>query len=838
MVKINLLVFLVCFLQSVNASTYYFSSNSGDDSRSSTEAKNSSTPWKSLSKLNSFFNSLQPGDQVLLKRGETFYGSIIVNKSGAYGSPIFIGAYGSGNKPVVTSLVTLSGWVSKGNGIWESYNSSLDSKVGIVTLDGNEQEMGRYPNSNAANKGYLTFESHSGTTSITDNNLSSSPNWTGAEMVIRIRRWVIDRDLITNHSGTKITYAKSTSYEPRDGYGYFIQNSIKTLDKFGEWYFDPSAKKLSVYFGSDNPSSHIVQAATKDNVIFSQKFSNVIFDNLNITGANASSVYIKYGSNVNIENCDIQNSGHSGVEVNYHPSLKIENSTVSNSNYSGVYLGYSGDSAVVRNNKITNTCVFSGMGESGDGKGEGIFTNGNNSTIEYNQIVNTGYTGIFFNGNNVTIKNNLIDGFCITKDDGGGIYTYTGSVNTKHTGRKVIGNIILNGISISEGVHSDGSKPAEGIYLDNGTSGVELTDNTIANCSNQGVYIHSAHEITMSNNTIFNSDNRQLSLVQLASHPQIRNCSISGNIFFSNSVEQKLVFTSSNANDISSFGRVSGNYYARPSDSQNSAFLEKIRVLESGASLLTFVNPTRFEYNAAKQAKTVALDAGYVDVKGNNYSGSLTLQPFTSIVLIKSSLGLTSTFPVVKITSPSANTTFAASSTVKLTASASDADGKISKVEFYKGSTLLHTETESPYTYSWLNVPSGTYSITAKATDNSGHVTTSAVVKVNVTSSSSSSARAINTSAALNKEESALTDFKLYPNPAVNTIKINFNGLPGNRKSILSILNISGNVLKNLPLVLSGPSVDIDITSLPTGSYIMRLTGDNFSINKKFIKIN
>jgi chitinase len=86
--------------------------------------------------------------------------------------------------------------------------------------------------------------------------------------------------------------------------------------------------------------------------------------------------------------------------------------------------------------------------------------------------------------------------------------------------------------------------------------------------------------------------------------------------------------------------------------------------------------------------------------------------------------------PTVNITSPANNASFTAPATIAITASASDADGSVSKVEFYNGTTKLGESTASPYTYTWSNVPNGTYPLTAKATDNKGAVTTSGTVTV------------------------------------------------------------------------------------------------------------
>ena len=49
---------------------------------------------------------------------------------------------------------------------------------------------------------------------------------------------------------------------------------------------------------------------------------------------------------------------------------------------------------------------------------------------------------------------------------------------------------------------------------------------------------------------------------------------------------------------------------------------------------LTDVSKIRFEYNASTSNKVVSLDGSYIDVKGTKYSGSITLLPYTSVVLM------------------------------------------------------------------------------------------------------------------------------------------------------------------------------------------------------------
>lgn len=86
---------------------YYVSSSIGNDANTSTQAKSPATPWASISKVMTILSSLNPGDQVLFKGGDTWtasaqntamiFGDIAAHAvSGSVSKPIVIGTYGSG----------------------------------------------------------------------------------------------------------------------------------------------------------------------------------------------------------------------------------------------------------------------------------------------------------------------------------------------------------------------------------------------------------------------------------------------------------------------------------------------------------------------------------------------------------------------------------------------------------------------------------------------------------------------------------------------------------------------------------------------------------------------
>ena len=89
--------------------------------------------------------------------------------------------------------------------------------------------------------------------------------------------------------------------------------------------------------------------------------------------------------------------------------------------------------------------------------------------------------------------------------------------------------------------------------------------------------------------------------------------------------------------------------------------------------------------------------------------------------------------PTAALTAPAQNATFTAPASVMLTANASDPDGTITRVDFYRNGTLLGSDTTNSYSWTWNNVPAGTYSLTAVARDDDGATTTSAARTITVT---------------------------------------------------------------------------------------------------------
>ncbi len=727
--NIFFIIYFLCLSVFANAKTYYFSTTSGDDNRTSDQAQNSSTPWKTINKLNSFFDNINPGDNILFMRGNIFTGSIIVTKDGLPANPISIGAYGSGSKPVISGFTNVYNWNNLGNNIWESNDAvSSFSELNMVVINSVNTAMGRYPNS-----GYLTYQSHTGNSSITSSSINSSiTNWTGAEVVIRMNRWVLDRNKINTHSGSTFTYTDNLGdYLPSNNFGFFIQNDARTLDTINEWYFNPSTKKLRIF--SNTYPSEIKIAGIKNLVDISQR-NFVTINNISFEGANENSINISTGTHFILNSCEINYSGVNAVNAYPNsPFIKIENCIINNSNNAALFLG-SADNVIVTNNSINNTGVFAGMGRHINSSFEAIGNSGNNANISYNSIINTGYCGIKYDGDATIVNNNFINNYCFVKDDGGGIYTFPLTAPRVYIKRIVKNNIVMNSPGAALGTSSTESS-GHGIYQDGAASNVDYKGNTIANCL-LGLYLHGSHETKIESNTIYNC-NRGLVIIKYDQAP-LDNISSKHNIFVSRTATQYPVYFEPMATTMPASFISDSNYYARPISDGTTIWMDKngtnyfytladwktvsgkdLNSKKSPQSIASVYN-LRYEYNETTNIRTVNLGSSYIDMKGILYPGTISLQPYSSAVLIK-----IDTANIPPVAEAGANQTIIIPvSNVNISGYGIDHDGIISTYNWKKisGPTAGNLLTTTSPSTSVIGLVGGIYKFELKVTDDKGAI--------------------------------------------------------------------------------------------------------------------
>lgn len=154
--------------------------------------------------------------------------------------------------------------------------------------------------------------------------------------------------------------------------------------------------------------------------------------------------------------------------------------------------------------------------------------------------------------------------------------------------------------------------------------------------------------------------------------------------------------------------------------------------------------------------------------------------------------------PTVSISSPVNNATFDGSASITINVTASDKDGTISKVEFFNGTTLLGSDNSSPFSFTWTNVPFGTYTITAKATDNGGAEVTSDPVKIVVINPSLPSLSVTDSTITTDSGKAITPTVFTWSGAATD---VNYTDLPSglsaSKNTIAKTLTVSGTPLKD-----------------------------------------
>lgn len=428
--------------------TYYISSSAGNNANNGTSP---ATPWKTVDKTQTWGDAhpYQPGDSILFKRGDTFDGQIRLGLNGTVGSPIVVGAYGSGAKPIILGDMYDRAWESipgrpgyyktfagsgslllwmyaYRNGVWGKMNNLLIAGINPrvnreLWLDSLKENMWG-PGGNTDTIYIHTFNSEV----LVKSSLRPvrQANFVGG-------MYIIIRDL-------ELKYFHTGIYSTSAGSATSLSNSI--------------LRNLSIT-STISIAIYIVNTSSSNNLIDSCRIDS--------TGWTALFVYLgsrnkwRYNHVTNVMK-DIRGMAINGAEL---CGCGDQGAAVS---------GFSGQTG--------NVWEYNAF-EDIDNCGYDSFWN-NGDTIRYNTFTRLGGNGIMLYGKKYVVYGNTLNikatGIQVDKIGAGEIVVRDNNITTTTYGIRAITNDSIGGITITGNTLNFAT---QGIYVDYLTSGVVSTNN-------------------------------------------------------------------------------------------------------------------------------------------------------------------------------------------------------------------------------------------------------------------------------------------------------------------------------------------------------------------------
>jgi len=149
-------------IRTVFATAYFVDATDGSDSA---DGLTPGTAWKTITQVNSV--TFRPGDHVLFKRGETFTGPLLPENSGTADSPITFGAYGTGNRPIISGSASYALWIPNSYSYLSFYNIVFSGATGasVPTARANSHDLYFYDcqfNDSASYIGLVSYSTTGG----------------------------------------------------------------------------------------------------------------------------------------------------------------------------------------------------------------------------------------------------------------------------------------------------------------------------------------------------------------------------------------------------------------------------------------------------------------------------------------------------------------------------------------------------------------------------------------------------------------------------------------------------------------------------------------------------
>ena len=496
------------------------SGDDGNDGRAATApagAASATGPWKTLVRV--MHSDLGPGDTLMLACGSTWRETLRVPASGTAARLVTVRAAEgctAAGRPAIDGSITLqpADWRVHAGAIWEA---RVDQSVLALTSGATVWRVAHHPNrghrAEEPSSPYLPLSASSTDTStlLTGEDLQLPAGvrlQDGARVRVRTNEWWMDDVRVMAVDGRRITLGEPLRYAAQAGFGYYFVGQRWMLDSPNEWYHDPATGSLLAWMpGGAAPAAPMLATVLPAGVDLASR-SHVALEGLAVRRV-GTGVIATGSRGVQLRNLLVEDSAGVGVEASASQFLFIDGSALLRTGADAIHgdhhLQVSASDLTLRNSLVRDSAVRM--------EAEVVATlpvaayaavaAGARAVISGNVVVNSGYIGVRV-GSGSEVQGNFVYGACSQFDDCGGIQTWS-SRNVTIRGNTVIRS---RGTTVGKPPAARGSA-AQGIYLDESTTGALVEGNTVID-ADHGIQVHVSQNSTLRGNRLYANRRSQI----------------------------------------------------------------------------------------------------------------------------------------------------------------------------------------------------------------------------------------------------------------------------------------------------------------------------------------
>jgi parallel beta-helix repeat protein len=502
------------------AQDYFVDFDHGDDAWSGTSqaATNGDGPWKTLRKAS--LAKLLPGDTLALRCGAVWHEPLTLIRSGTADQPIVVRAYGTNctAAPMIDAAIPVNGWTLRPDG---NLAAAIDFTPGAVFLNGDYLAPARYPRDS---------DLQADGTDPSGRSLSALPKGVSrsdlAQATVHLRTgdWIIEERKLGNPVNERLVLDQPTRFPAGKGARFYLSGKPWMLTYPDAWVFDDRTGELLLRLPGSGSAPN-VEVARFDYGLHIAGAEHIRVEGLSVSHGRLDGVRVVNSKEIELSGLVVGDSSRDGVAVVSSENVSLLQSTIQRSRQDGLSAAQS-KGLTIQGNRIEHSGVLDPPVNS---LAAINMEQATDVRVEGNTIRDSGYIGIRFH-RDARILNNTVEDSCQVLSDCGAIYSWANN-DPWPLASEVRGNHVV-------GTRADESDNAyrpynSGIYLDDLSNGVVVTDNEVSQCDS-GVHVHNGFNLRIEHNSL--SNNRRNQLYFSFGHPARSGATLTGNLVSDNTL--------------------------------------------------------------------------------------------------------------------------------------------------------------------------------------------------------------------------------------------------------------------------------------------------------------